>query len=44
MITLDLDKPEGREIVLDLVRWADVSTFMGGTMRRWGLTTNRSAR
>jgi benzylsuccinate CoA-transferase BbsF subunit len=38
MITLDLDKPEGREIVLDLVRWADVvlDSFMGGTMRRWG--------
>ncbi len=38
MITLDLDKPEGREIVLDLVRWADVvlESFMGGTMKRWG--------
>jgi benzylsuccinate CoA-transferase BbsF subunit len=38
MITLDLDKPEGREIVLDLVRWADVvlDSFMAGTMRRWG--------
>ena len=38
MITLDLDKPEGREVVLDLVRWADVvlESFMAGTMRRWG--------
>ena len=38
MITLDLDKPEGREIVLDLVRWADVvlDSFMAGTMKRWG--------
>ena len=38
MITLDLDKEEGRAIVLDLVRWADVvlESFMAGTMRRWG--------
>jgi crotonobetainyl-CoA:carnitine CoA-transferase CaiB-like acyl-CoA transferase len=38
MITLDLDKPEACEIVLDLVRWADVvlDSFMAGTMRRWG--------
>src|SRR5262249_21843115 len=31
--------PEGRAVVLDLVRWADVVTesFAPGVMRRWGL-------
>jgi crotonobetainyl-CoA:carnitine CoA-transferase CaiB-like acyl-CoA transferase len=39
MITLDLEKPAGREVVLDLVRWADVVTesFTPKAMKRWGL-------
>jgi crotonobetainyl-CoA:carnitine CoA-transferase CaiB-like acyl-CoA transferase len=38
MITLDLRKPEAREVVLDLVRWADVVTesFSAGTMAALG--------
>ncbi len=39
MLTLDPSRPEGRAVVLDLVRWADVVTesFAPGVMRRWGL-------
>jgi len=39
MLTLDLSKPEAREIALDLVRWADVVTesFTPKAMRSWGL-------
>jgi crotonobetainyl-CoA:carnitine CoA-transferase CaiB-like acyl-CoA transferase len=38
-ITLDLAHPEGRDIALDLVRWADVTTesFTPGTMADFGL-------
>ena len=38
MITLDLEKEAARDVVFDLVRWADVvlESFMAGTMRRWG--------
>jgi benzylsuccinate CoA-transferase BbsF subunit len=38
-ITLDLAKPEAREVVLDLVRWADVVTesFSPKAMRNWKL-------
>jgi crotonobetainyl-CoA:carnitine CoA-transferase CaiB-like acyl-CoA transferase len=38
-MTLDLSKPGGRAIVLDLVRWADVVTesFSPNVMRAWGL-------
>ena len=38
-LTLDLTKDEGREILFDLVRWADVVTesFSPKTMRAWGL-------
>jgi crotonobetainyl-CoA:carnitine CoA-transferase CaiB-like acyl-CoA transferase len=37
-ITLDLSKPAAREIVLDLVRWADVvcEAFSPKAMRAWG--------
>lgn len=37
-ITLDLSKPDAREIVLDLVRWADVvcEAFSPKAMRAWG--------
>ena len=37
-ITLDLSKPSAREVVLDLVRWADVVTesFSPKAMRAWG--------
>jgi crotonobetainyl-CoA:carnitine CoA-transferase CaiB-like acyl-CoA transferase len=36
---LDLSKPEAREVVLDLVRWADVvcESFSPKAMRGWGL-------
>jgi crotonobetainyl-CoA:carnitine CoA-transferase CaiB-like acyl-CoA transferase len=39
MMTLDLGKPGGREVALDLVRWADVVTesFTPKAMKRWGL-------
>ena len=39
MMTLDLGNPAAREIVLDLVRWADVVTeaYSPGTMRALGL-------
>mgnify|MGYP002629646158 CR=1 FL=1 len=38
-ISLDLSKPEGREVVKDLVAWADVvlESFTPGTLDRWGL-------
>lgn len=38
-ITLDLSQESGREVVLDLVRWADVVTeaFSPKAMRNWGL-------
>jgi benzylsuccinate CoA-transferase BbsF subunit len=37
-ITLDLARPEAREVVFDLVRWADVVTesFSPKAMRKWG--------
>ena len=37
-ISLDLSNPESREVVLDLIRWADVVTesFAPGTMKRLG--------
>jgi benzylsuccinate CoA-transferase BbsF subunit len=39
MMTLDLTTPAAREIVLDLVRWADVvcEAYTAGTMRTLGL-------
>ena len=38
-LTLDLNRPEGKEIFLDLIRWADVLTqsFSPKAMRSWGL-------
>ena len=39
MLTLDLSKAAGREVIFDLVRWADVVTeaFSPKAMRAWGL-------
>jgi crotonobetainyl-CoA:carnitine CoA-transferase CaiB-like acyl-CoA transferase len=39
MLTLDPHKPEGREVVLDLVRWADVvcESFTPGVLGKLGL-------
>jgi CoA:oxalate CoA-transferase len=39
-VTVDLRKPEGREVFLRLVETADVviSNFKGGTMDEWGLS------
>jgi benzylsuccinate CoA-transferase BbsF subunit len=39
MVTIDLTNPEGRSVILDLVRWADVVTeaYTPGTMRVFGL-------
>jgi crotonobetainyl-CoA:carnitine CoA-transferase CaiB-like acyl-CoA transferase len=39
MLSLDLSKPAGREVLLDLVRWADVvaESFSPKAMRAWGL-------
>ncbi len=38
-VTLDLSKPEGRAVALDLVRWADVvmEAFSPGVMKSFGL-------
>jgi crotonobetainyl-CoA:carnitine CoA-transferase CaiB-like acyl-CoA transferase len=38
-LTLDLNKPQAREVVLDLVRWADVvcESFSPKAMRAWQL-------
>ncbi|MCH1933243.1 CoA transferase, partial [Shewanella sp. A25] len=38
-LTLDMTKEEGRAVVRDLVRWADVVTesFSPKAMRAWGL-------
>ncbi|MFQ5699446.1 MAG: CoA transferase, partial [Myxococcota bacterium] len=38
MLTLDLTRPEARDVVLDLVRWADVvcESFTPGTMKKLG--------
>jgi crotonobetainyl-CoA:carnitine CoA-transferase CaiB-like acyl-CoA transferase len=38
-LTLDLSKPQAREVAFDLVRWADVTTesFSPRAMRAWGL-------
>jgi len=38
-LALDLSKPRSREVVLDLVRWADVvcESFSPKAMRAWGL-------
>ena len=38
-LTLDLNKPETRDVVHDLVRWADIVTesFSPKAMRSWGL-------
>jgi formyl-CoA transferase len=38
-ITLELKKPEGQELFLKLVAWADVliENFRPGTMEKWGL-------
>jgi crotonobetainyl-CoA:carnitine CoA-transferase CaiB-like acyl-CoA transferase len=41
-LTLDLSKQEGRDVVRDLVRWADVLTeaFSPGVLAKWGLDYN----
>lgn len=38
-LTLDMSKPEARDVILDLVRWADVvcETFSPRAMKAWGL-------
>lgn len=38
-ITVDLSRPEGREVIGDLVAWADIvlESFSPGRMARWGL-------
>ena len=38
-IAIDIGNPEGRNVILDLVRWADVvlESFSPKAMRRWGL-------
>jgi crotonobetainyl-CoA:carnitine CoA-transferase CaiB-like acyl-CoA transferase len=38
-IALDLARPEGREVLVDLIRWGDVLTesFTPGVMAQWGL-------
>ena len=38
-MSLDLTKPQGREVAKRLIRWADVVTesFRPGTMKKWGL-------
>jgi len=38
-VTLDLSLQEGRDVVLDLIKWADVviESFSPGVMEKWGL-------
>jgi crotonobetainyl-CoA:carnitine CoA-transferase CaiB-like acyl-CoA transferase len=38
-ITLDYSKPEGADLLRELVRWADIliENFTPGTMKKWGL-------
>ena len=38
-LALDLARPEAREVILDLARWADVAieSFVPGQMAKWGL-------
>ena len=38
-IAIDLSQAEGRDVVFDLIRWADVMTesFTPGVMEKWGL-------
>ena len=38
-LTLDMSKPESRDVILDLVKWADVvcESFSPKAMRGWGL-------
>jgi crotonobetainyl-CoA:carnitine CoA-transferase CaiB-like acyl-CoA transferase len=38
-LTLDLSKPEGREVLRDLVAWADVvsESFSANTLDKWGI-------
>ncbi len=38
-ISIDLGQPEGREVITDLIRWADVvsEAFTPGVMAGWGL-------
>lgn len=40
MMTLNIPTPEGREILLNMVKWADVlvESSKGGTWEKWGLT------
>ena len=45
-LSLDLSKPEARDIVRSLARWADVlvESFTPGQMARWGLSYDELAR
>ena len=40
MMTLNIPSPEGKEILLQMVKWADVlvESSKGGTWAKWGLT------
>ena len=40
MITLNIPSPEGKEILLQMVKWADVlvESSKGGPWEKWGLT------
>jgi benzylsuccinate CoA-transferase BbsF subunit len=42
-VSLDLNKPRGRELALRLIRWADIVTesFSPRMMKRWGLDYER---
>ncbi len=42
-LSLDLSRPESRQVVLDLARWADVVTesFAPGQLEKWGLSYER---
>eukprot|EP00456_Euglypha_rotunda_P025777 TRINITY_DN20792_c0_g1_i15.p1 TRINITY_DN20792_c0_g1~~TRINITY_DN20792_c0_g1_i15.p1 ORF type:complete len:121 (+),score=31.88 TRINITY_DN20792_c0_g1_i15:354-716(+) len=45
-LSLDLSKPEARDIVRSLARWADVlvESFTPGQMARWGLSYDELAK
>src|SRR3954463_12281446 len=42
-VTIDMSKPEGRELAIELIRHSSVVTenFAPGVMERWGLTYDR---
>ena len=45
-VTLDLNKPKGRELALKLIQWSDIviESFSVGQMKKWGLEYDEIAK